>query len=116
MAHDAVLELERLVALARLHVVRPAVDTDTFHPDRRDPDVERVSGARVRGRVRRHHVQARGVGPEAADQLVGIEGDPDRFGVPGVFTFIAGCMAIVTLSIGLLGPRTSGLALETISK
>jgi putative MFS transporter len=40
----------------------------------------------------------------------------DHFGVPGVFTFIAGCMAMVMLSIGLLGPRTSGLALETISK
>jgi putative MFS transporter len=40
----------------------------------------------------------------------------DHFGVPGVFTFIAGCMAVVMLSIGLLGPRTSGLALETISK
>ena len=40
----------------------------------------------------------------------------DHFGVPGVFTFIAGCMAIVALSIGLLGPRTSRLALETISK
>jgi putative MFS transporter len=40
----------------------------------------------------------------------------DHFGVPGVFTFIAGCMAVVMLSIGLFGPRTSGLALETISK
>ena len=40
----------------------------------------------------------------------------DRFGVPGVFTFIAGSMAMVVLSIALLGPRTSGLALETISK
>jgi len=40
----------------------------------------------------------------------------DRFGVPGVFTFIAGSMAMVVLSIALAGPRTSGLALETISK
>ena len=40
----------------------------------------------------------------------------DRFGVPGVFTFIAGSMAMVVLSIALLGPRTSRLALETISK
>lgn len=39
----------------------------------------------------------------------------DHFGVPGVFAFIAGCMAMVMLSIGLLGPRTSKLALETIS-
>jgi putative MFS transporter len=39
----------------------------------------------------------------------------DRFGVPGVFTFIAGSMAMVVLSIALLGPRTSRLALETIS-
>ncbi len=30
----------------------------------------------------------------------------DRFGVPGVFTFIAGSMAMVVLSIALLGPRT----------
>jgi putative MFS transporter len=40
----------------------------------------------------------------------------DRFGVPGVFTFIAGSMLIVVLAIGLLGPRTNQLALETISK
>lgn len=40
----------------------------------------------------------------------------DHFGVPGVFTFIAGSMAMVVLSIGLLGPRTSRLALEAISK
>jgi putative MFS transporter len=39
----------------------------------------------------------------------------DHFGVPGVFTFIAGSMAMVVLSIALLGPRTSRLALETIS-
>jgi MFS transporter, putative metabolite:H+ symporter len=40
----------------------------------------------------------------------------DRFGVPGVFTFIAGSMAMVVLSIAFLGPRTSRLALEAISK
>jgi MFS transporter, putative metabolite:H+ symporter len=39
----------------------------------------------------------------------------DRFGVPGVFTFIAASMLIVILSIGLFGPRTNRLALETIS-
>jgi putative MFS transporter len=38
------------------------------------------------------------------------------FGVAGVFTLIAGSMAIVMLSIGLLGPRTSKLSLEAISK
>jgi MFS transporter, putative metabolite:H+ symporter len=40
----------------------------------------------------------------------------DRFGVPGVFTLIAGSMLIVMLAIGLLGPRTNNLALETISQ
>ncbi len=39
----------------------------------------------------------------------------DRFGVPGVFTLIAGSMLIVMLAVGLLGPRTNNLALETIS-
>jgi len=39
----------------------------------------------------------------------------DRFGVPGVFAFIAGSMLIVMLSIGLLGPRTNNLSLESIS-
>jgi putative MFS transporter len=38
-----------------------------------------------------------------------------RFGVPGVFGFIAGSMVVVMLSIGLLGPKTNQLALETIS-
>src|ERR1019366_3850049 len=38
----------------------------------------------------------------------------DRFGVPGVFTFIAGSMLVVMLAIGILGPRTNKLALETI--
>ena len=40
----------------------------------------------------------------------------NRFGVPGVFTLIAGSMLIVMLAIGMLGPRTNNLALETISK
>jgi MFS transporter, putative metabolite:H+ symporter len=40
----------------------------------------------------------------------------DRFGVPGVFTLIAGSMGIVMAAIGLLGPRTNNLALETISQ
>ena len=40
----------------------------------------------------------------------------DRFGVPGVFTLIAGSMLIVMLAIGVLGPRTNNLALEAISK
>jgi putative MFS transporter len=39
-----------------------------------------------------------------------------RFGVSGVFTLIAGSMAVVMLSIGMLGPRTNNLALEMISK
>jgi putative MFS transporter len=37
------------------------------------------------------------------------------FGVPGVFALIAGSMAVVMLVIGLLGPRTRNLSLETIS-
>ena len=39
----------------------------------------------------------------------------DRFAVAGVFTLIAGSMLIVMLAIGLFGPRTNNLALETIS-
>ena len=39
-----------------------------------------------------------------------------RFGVLGVFALIAGSMAVVMLSIGLLGPRTNNLSLEMISK
>lgn len=39
----------------------------------------------------------------------------ERFGVTGVFTLIAGSMLIVMLAIGLLGPPTNNLALETIS-
>lgn len=38
------------------------------------------------------------------------------FGTPGVFVFIAGAMAIVMASIGLMGPRTKGVALEAISR
>ncbi len=37
------------------------------------------------------------------------------FGVAGVFAFIAASMVVVVLSIGILGPRTRGLALEDIS-
>ncbi len=35
-----------------------------------------------------------------------------NFGVPGVFTFISGAMAVVILSVGLFGPRSTGRALE----
>jgi putative MFS transporter len=38
------------------------------------------------------------------------------FGVAGVFALIAGSMLIVMLAIGLLGPRTSNLSLDAISK
>jgi putative MFS transporter len=38
------------------------------------------------------------------------------YGVLGVFSLIAGSMAIVMLAIGILGPKTRGLALETISR
>ncbi len=37
------------------------------------------------------------------------------FGTTGVFVFIAAAMFIVMISIGLMGPRTRDLALETIS-
>jgi putative MFS transporter len=40
----------------------------------------------------------------------------DRFGVPGVFAFIAGSMLMVMLAIGLLGPSTNNLELEAISR
>ena len=40
----------------------------------------------------------------------------DRFGVPGVFAFIAGSMLVVMLAIGVMGPRTSQRALEAISQ
>ena len=38
-----------------------------------------------------------------------------RFGTIGVFGFIALSMVIVMLSVGILGPRTRGMALEDIS-
>jgi putative MFS transporter len=40
----------------------------------------------------------------------------NRFGVDGVFWLIAGSMAVVMLSIGLLGPKTRNRALEEISR
>jgi putative MFS transporter len=39
-----------------------------------------------------------------------------EYGVLGVFSLIAGSMAIVMLAIGTLGPKTSGQALEAISR
>jgi putative MFS transporter len=39
----------------------------------------------------------------------------ERFGVAGVFVFIAAAMAIVMVTIGLLGPSTKGVALEQVS-
>src|SRR5262249_42193831 len=39
----------------------------------------------------------------------------DRFGVTGVFVFIAVAMTIVMAAIGLMGPRTKGIALERLS-
>jgi MFS transporter, putative metabolite:H+ symporter len=38
-----------------------------------------------------------------------------NFGVRGVFAFIAAAMLTVVLAIGIFGPRTRGLALESIS-
>jgi putative MFS transporter len=35
-----------------------------------------------------------------------------EFGTSGVFVFIAGCMLIVVIFVGVLGPRTNGLALD----
>ncbi len=40
----------------------------------------------------------------------------DRFGTSGVFTLIAGSMLAVMIAIGWLGPRTTRLALESISQ
>ncbi|KMZ12481.1 benzoate MFS transporter BenK [Candidatus Burkholderia humilis] len=37
------------------------------------------------------------------------------FGTTGVFVFIAGAMLIVTIAIGLMGPKTRDIALEQIS-
>jgi MFS transporter, putative metabolite:H+ symporter len=39
----------------------------------------------------------------------------ERYGVGGVFAFIAASMLVVVLAIGIFGPRTRGLALESIS-
>lgn len=39
-----------------------------------------------------------------------------QFGTTGVFVFIAGAMAVVMAVIGLMGPRTRGVALEDISR
>ncbi len=39
----------------------------------------------------------------------------ERFGAHGVFVFIAAAMGVVMATIGLFGPRTTNLALETIS-
>jgi putative MFS transporter len=38
-----------------------------------------------------------------------------EFGVTGVFVFIAGAMTLVIVAIGLMGPRTLGKSLESIS-
>jgi len=38
------------------------------------------------------------------------------FGAPGVFVFIAGCMGVVAMVIGIFGPRTRNLPLEEISQ
>ena len=37
------------------------------------------------------------------------------FGTTGVFAFIASCMLVVVISVGILGPRTRGLTLEETS-
>ena len=39
-----------------------------------------------------------------------------NYGTLGVFTFIAGAMVIVFLIIAIMGPRTTGLRLEAISR
>ncbi len=39
-----------------------------------------------------------------------------RFGVTGVFVFIAAAMTVVMATIGRMGPRTKGLALEQLSR
>lgn len=39
-----------------------------------------------------------------------------RFGVSGVFAFIAGAMVIVMMSIGFFGPRTRNIGLEELMK
>jgi len=37
------------------------------------------------------------------------------YGVPGVFTLIAGATAVIIVGIGAFGPRTNGMSLETLS-
>jgi putative MFS transporter len=37
------------------------------------------------------------------------------FGPTGVFLFVAGCMAVVILSVGTLGPATRRLEVEAIA-
>jgi putative MFS transporter len=39
-----------------------------------------------------------------------------RFGVPGVFLFVASAMAVVVLSIAMFGPRTNSRSLEEIAR
>jgi putative MFS transporter len=39
-----------------------------------------------------------------------------NFGVPAVFTLVAGSMVIITLTIGLLGPKTTNRSLESIAQ
>ena len=39
-----------------------------------------------------------------------------EFGATGVFYMITGCMVFVMLLIGIMGPRTKGLALEDINR
>ena len=38
-----------------------------------------------------------------------------EFGVPGVFIFISGAMAIVVVAVALFGPRTTGRGLDEIA-
>jgi putative MFS transporter len=40
----------------------------------------------------------------------------EKFGTFGVFTFIAFAMLVVVVSVGMLGPRTGGRALEEIAQ
>ena len=40
----------------------------------------------------------------------------ERSGALGVFVFIAAAMGVVMATIGFFGPRTTNLALETISR
>jgi putative MFS transporter len=45
-----------------------------------------------------------------------IAGVLKQFGTTGVFVFIAAAMMIVMAAIGLMGPRTRDMALESISQ